>query len=516
MDNFYHHLRFDVRKVQEYIFQVPKLKFMLGANSRIGELFSTTLPELLAGSKSVFTDTQLSGYSEMDWVENFKHNVISSSGGHFEAIFASKEELDEFIIRSKETIASDLPDLEYSISWRKFRAADTFEAFMGKDKPQIQPVCSSGSEVLWYDLPYFELCKQDGVSIAIDYDDDRKEIGNKANIMIEQANYFYNLKTNDAIAMLYKDLKITGKQLVTNLQELVKCGNSKKTNMLAYIKIDGNGTGARFRVARDQLIGENALDAFIMIEDFWAKNRNKISSSLKTALTSNKVIQHIGTKIPYLLLMLGGDDLFLVCIPELALHITTILAKEMGADCPISAGIAFVKSTYPISLANQLAESCLESAKAASYKEEGQPAYIDWHVHFDSVYQDISEIRQSAYMLEYSENDKQITEILSLRPYSLSKTSELVQEVEAMAELLDDPKEEAANNKIKGYRSIVKGGSAETEYFTKMLLSEKPELTNFVGKYQIISDVAGHEIRLNSALDKIELLEFYRDNKGER
>ncbi len=516
MDNFYHHLRFDVRKVQDYIFQVPKLKFMLGANSKIGELFSTTLPELLRESKSVFTDTQLSGYSEMDWIENFKHNVISSSGGHFEAIFASKGELDDFITRSKEIIASDLPDLEYSISWRKFRAADTFEDFMGKDKPQIQPVCSSGSEVLWYDLPYFELCKQDGVSIGIDYDDDRKEIGKKADIMTKQADRFYNLKTDDAIAMLYKELGITGKQLVTNLQELVKCGSSKKTNMLAYIKVDGNGTGARFRVARDQLRGKNALDAFIMIEDFWAKNRNKIKSSLKTALNSDKVIQNIGTKIPYLLLMLGGDDLFLVCIPELALHISTILAQEMGADCPISAGIAFVKATYPIALANQLAESCLDSAKAASYKEAGQPAYIDWHVHFDSVYQDISEIRRSAYMLEYSENNKQITEILSLRPYSLSKTNELIKEVEAMAELLDDPKEEAANNKIKSYRSIVKGGYAETQYYTKMLLSDKTELAKFVGKYQIITDATGHEIRLNSALDKIELLEFYRENKGER
>ena len=65
------------------------------------------------------------------------------------------------------------------------------------------------------------------------------------------------------------------------------------------------------------------------------------------------------------------------------------------------------------------------------------------------------------------------------------------------------------------FRSV-KGGYAETQYYTKMLLSDKTELAKFVGKYQIITDATGHEIRLNSALDKIELLEFYRENKGER
>jgi len=42
-----YHLRIDVRRIQDYIFHVPKLKYMLGANSKIGELLEQDLPNMM-------------------------------------------------------------------------------------------------------------------------------------------------------------------------------------------------------------------------------------------------------------------------------------------------------------------------------------------------------------------------------------------------------------------------------------------------------------------------------------
>jgi hypothetical protein len=336
--------------------------------------------------------------------------------------------------------------------------------------------------------------------------------------MIEQADRFYNLDTKDSIASLYRDLEVSGKNLANSLEDLAKCGSSLKRNMIAFIKIDGNGTGDRFRKVRKDVEEYKVLEAFISIESFWAENRNRIRKSLLDTLSSEGVTSHKKDTLPYLLLMLGGDDLFLVCIPETAMFIATSLAEKMGDEYPISAGIAYVKYSYPIALANHLAESCLESAKAGSYRESNKPAYIDWHVHFDSVSQDIKDIRRAAYMLHYQDGESEVTELLSARPYSLPETKDLLEAVQNMASKLDSPEEEAANNKIKGYRSILKNGKAEVDYYNEMLLDDEKgkQLMSFFGQHELIYEELNKErVYLNSSLDKVELLEFYRKHDME-
>lgn len=118
-------------------------------------------------------------------------------------------------------------------------------------------------------------------------------------------------------------------------------------------------------------------------------------------------------------------------------------------------------------------------------------------------------------MLQYANDDNNVTEILCLRPYSLNATQYILKEVKDMAEKFDDPKMEAANNKVKGYRSVIKNGKSEVDFYTKMLLAgeQYKELKDFMGSYTEICDQTGNKILLNAALDKIELLEFYRMKK---
>jgi len=498
----FYHLRLDVRKVQDYIFQVPKLKFMLGANSKIGELFSDYLPKLMPDEEGIYRSSQLQELPQ-GIADSFKKNIISSSGGHFEALFRSKDAMDNFAYSAARRIADELPGLEYAVSWREFQDDISYRIF--KEKLIAQPITVNLDSNSFCDLPYYQLCQHDGISIGSQKDKDDKVVGDKALLMFAQADKFYDLKTTDAITQFYKSMGINGGVIANELGTLAKRGKSLKNNMLAYLKIDGNGTGARFRKEQDHLNDSNVLEAFITIEKFWDNNRNQLLTALKTTLDS-AIPANVYKKLPYILLMLGGDDLFIVCVPELALNIATKMATATEKNTPVSMGIAYVKDTYPIALANHLAESCLESAKMGSYSGgDSKPPYIDWHIHFDSVYQDITEIRRASYMLQYKDNGSEITEVLTKRPYSLADAQALLEKVMKMAKMLDKPEKEAANNKIKSYRSILKNGYRDLEFYNKMLLDDESDLKDFFG-YQKPKDY----IRLDAALDSIELLDIYR------
>lgn len=502
-----YHLRIDVRRIQDYIFQVPRLKYMLGANSKIGELFSCDLPGLMGNPESIIGDLPETASREV--ADLMGRNILSSSGGHFEALFREYDGMRQFFESFLRHLEKNLPDLEWSASYREFNRDSNYSEF-----EKIEPLPLTGwNRQSFADAPYYQLCANDGVSIAREYDEAKKiPVGEKSRIMLKQSAKFYNLESDDAIAKFYTELDIGKNRLADELETLAKQGQSLKSNMLAYVKIDGNGTGDRFRRKRKLLADKNVLEAFLEMEIFWSENRKRLRTALMEVLQSEPVISHASDKLPYLLLMLGGDDLFLICVPELALDFTCQLAAKLECEkLPVSAGIAYTKTNYPISLANNLAESCLETAKAASYRQdiENKPPFIDWHVHFDSFYQDITEIRRNSYMLEYMDSGVETVELLCGRPYHYRDASSLADQVRRVAAEMDKPEQEIANNKIKSYRSVLKNGCRETVYFREMILGDN-ELGELLEAHSSGVTIEGNLVKTNHALDRIELLEFYR------
>lgn len=502
-----YHLRIDVRRIQDYIFHVPRLKYMLGANSKIGELFEQVLPDLMGNPECLLPlddlDPEVRGM--------FKKNVISSSGGHFEALFKKNQTMTDLFQSFLNHVLRELPDLEWSASFREFDPTVSWFEFK---KLEVQPL-NDASGVLFPDSPYFQLCANDGVSTAVGREKDGP-LGLKSRLMLEQADKFYELRSVDGLARFLLDAGVTSGLLADTLEQLAARGRSLKRNMLAYVRLDGNGTGERFRDLSKDLEGTNVLSAFAAIEAFWSKNRRNIRNALQAVLTGDLLGDSEKGVKPYLPLMLGGDDLFLVCVPELALDLVAELAAKLADSCPVSAGVAFTKTNYPIGLAARLAESCLESAKAASYRQDQdkKPPFLDWHVHFDSVYQDIEAIRRSSYMLEYPEEGGAVVELLTDRPYPCAELDGLLKEVKKVARDLDKPAKERANNKIKGFRSVLKDGAAEADYFRRMIVEDDKELNALLGSHETLVKLENKTVKMDTALDKIELIEFYRGAKG--
>ncbi len=506
-----YHLRIDVRKIQDYIFQVPKLKYMLGANSKIGELFEHALPRFMGNPVSLFPSSIMDNTTCQEVKEQFGKNILSSSGGHFEALFRDESEMKEMFARFTEHVASELPDLEWTASHRVFDPEKSYRDFRDAKIEQLRDI----SGIAFTDSPYFQLCANDGVSPAMKHEKGAT-MGKKSELMFEQADKFYNLVSVDGLTRFLLDIGVNSGSLANTLEDLAKESTSSKRNMLAYIRLDGNGTGERYRSCSKKQEEENVLAAFAEIENFWCTNRRHIRTALREILAGETVAKYQGCCKPFLPLMLGGDDLFMVCVPEIALDLALELSGKLEESCPVSVGIAFTKTNYPIGLAARLAESCLESAKAASYRKASntKPPFIDWHVHFDSFFQDVEDIRRSSYMLEYKDGDDTVVELLSDRPYLNSELSTLLNSVKEVARDLDKPESERANNKIKGFRSVLKDGHAEVEYFKSMIVRDDEKLKDFFGPHMELGRQGDRKVLLNTALDKIELIEFYRSKPG--
>ena len=184
------------------------------------------------------------------------------------------------------------------------------------------------------------------------------------------------------------------------------------------------------------------MESFVEIEEFWFKARESFRQGLEKAISQIKGYES-KEKLPYIVLMLGGDDLLLVTVPEIALDFVVNFEKglkEYNKDLTISAGIAFVKYNYPFSHGHELAESLLSSAKVKSKLNNGKSA-IDWHILFSSFNEDINEIRKDEYILNYDKH----YDILTKRPYLLEDTPNILNKVKGYNKIIEDNKRDKSD-----------------------------------------------------------------------
>ena len=285
--------------------------------------------------------------------------------------------------------------------------------------------------------------------------------------------------------------------------------------MVALITMDGNGMGSRFQEFRKMLEDRNGtiLQAFIEIEGIWYRNRKNVRNAMAKAIGNlkDRYPAYFKESLPFVIYMMGGDDIFLLCVPELAFDFVYEFNKSLEG-ITFSTGMVYVKSSYPISQAHALAESCLSSAKVLSRRIKGEqsdsPATIDWHILYDSQHSEITAIRERDYLLQYNnENDNLIIDILSKKPYSLPDAEGIFNKAKILAERFSKEEngcdaKQSGKNKYKKYRAILQSGHKAANFYYKLLFSEqKSEIKAF------------ESINLNStitdALDIIELIDIY-------
>jgi hypothetical protein len=208
-------------------------------------------------------------------------------------------------------------------------------------------------------------------------------------------------------------------------QLLQEDSDSEKRSWLAIVHADGNGLGQIF-LNFEKYIGKDKSNRNYIekYREFSLALDECTEAAFKSALDvfPEETDEQRGKVAPIVPLIIGGDDLTVVCDGHYALEFTrdflqkfenstkchpgiTEIAQKTFAVSYLSAcaGVAIVKRHFPFSVAYELAESLIKSAKdvkrkvtkrGSNGKEPFPCSAIDFHILYDTTGAELQAIRQ--------------------------------------------------------------------------------------------------------------------------
>lgn len=387
------HIEFS--RVQTWLFAVPRLRAMVGANTLLGETLRVALPTLardtgrgwaLAPSEGVYpcADEHDPLRDHDDPAADAKDGIVSRDGGHFEALFASGAR--HFAEAARELLRSKLPGLRFNVS------------IDGEPCTQRQAYLST-------ELPVLAPCEWTGRGLAsaiVKQGDEQHAVSRDVEQRHEAAKRTEHGSAVDVASLLSAKTKLQKLERPQELKELVGSG------YLALIHADGNGVGSH----AGKTDRERAT--------FFHRNRVLLRRAVQKAIDAH--CPDTG-RAPLTLLMLGGDDLLLVARAAIALPFVVTLCEALdalqkdtdGFKLTLGVGVVFAKHTIPIYRLHEVAEKLASSAKRrfrGFNDEEAKRSIVDWAVFTTAWVDDPVEVRRRDW-LRGSGNDLRV---LSQRP----------------------------------------------------------------------------------------------------
>lgn len=406
------------KQIQSFLFAVPRLKAMLGANAILGEVVRIKLPALAkdCGSSSAgynaacpyptaiqedpLTRASVSSFEKDDPENYFKlSGLMARDGGHFSAIFLNTDDAIRFENTARQFLLTKVPGLSFEVEQKKFASdSDTDKGTKSR----------FGSHRLR--LPQFQICQETGTDVAVEKSGVKETWRSEWVKKLEEfGTKFYNQETKDIIGLLNKQMPGCQLKNPTDLKDFSDHG------YIALIHADGNSIGFRQRIwTTQETTGSSAKDylaAEARSEQFFHPMRVAVRCAVVQALREtypeDKLEQYKKKKKkPYQFLMLGGDDLLLLCHPVDAFPFIINYAKALetsGIKIPftekdgqieyrtisIGAGICIAQDDLPFHHMHGIAEKLATSAKSLYRSQLGDKdkddmppdrSVVDWIV----------------------------------------------------------------------------------------------------------------------------------------
>lgn len=455
-----------IKRVQSYLFAVPRLGAMVGANAIMGEtlrgawdgkLFNRhveSLPLLAQEAKREGPDrvwglppgADLKELEEPlqskadDWFRSgldapaqddpyavaCTTGVLVRDGGHFRAVFPNADSAAMFCADARRLIARKLPGLRLEFetiklvkdgeNWKKTQAS--------RAEPMIQGTASLG-------IPHATVCEYSGSEFASEKHTEDSAgaetalVGPSVKARLERCKAFDKGDTHDVLGILMP--KLFPESLTTGqAREFSKLSRS---GFLAIVKVDGNSVGRRSQEFFTNVTEEDYFRRWAREEEFFVALRREMRAAFAKAVQDTFPSAKQQKNIPVRVLMLGGDDLLLVCdapyaLPFVvnlanALHTTTSAVPDNEGPLTIGAGVAIVSDSFPFYRGHDLAEQLTTSAKCL--KHEGRSINsVDWLVTSEAWYGDVGDTRRTQYI-------SRDNLLLSHKPYPILGKGETLQ-----------------------------------------------------------------------------------------
>lgn len=223
-------------------------------------------------------------------------------------------------------------------------------------------------------------------------------------------NIIKDYKDNNKISRVNIDFfgkEGSAKNIPVDFEELVSSNpNKPEYNWLAVIHADGNNMGKALQSLGDA--NAQTLKAFSEAVD--TSTKTAAQKAFSSAMQNEKL--NGAETIPFRPIIVGGDDLTIICRADLALKFTAEYLSQFKEQTETNfkkaelttlengltacAGIAFVKSSYPfhyaIGLAEKLCAHAKKNAKSKIKENKFVPSCLMFHKVQDSFIEDFSEI----------------------------------------------------------------------------------------------------------------------------
>lgn len=401
------HVHIEFQRVQTWLFAVPRLRAMVGANALLGEVLRVALPRLaretgrawaLAPSSNTCpaadTNDPLSAHD--DPATDAKDGILARDGGHFEAQFATGAEA--FADAAGQLLRTSLPGLRFRVS------------IDGEPRTKSQAHLST-------ELPVLAPCEWTGRGLAstiVTRGDRREDDYEEYAVSLDVAQREATAKRAedgtavDVASLLSATTKLKSLERAQELKELV--GNG----YLALIHADGNG------------VGSGAGNGDTERARFFHRNRVLLRRALQKAI--DVACGGETKQAPLIPLMLGGDELLLVCRAETALPFVFTLCEMLAAlqradkggfELTLGVGVVFAKHTIPIHRLHEIAEQLASSAKRRfrGSKDAGKKgrSVVDWAVYSTAWVDDPEEVRRRDWLRGKGQDQR----VLSQRPVNV-------------------------------------------------------------------------------------------------
>lgn len=484
------HIEF--QRVQTWLFAVPRLRAMVGANTLLGETLRVELPKLARQNrdwklKRIASHTNYPAADSNDPLRDHDNpavdaqdGILSRDGGHFEAQF--EEGAQKFAEEARRLIQERLPGLRFRVT------------VDGKELEKSRAHLST-------ELPVLAPCEWTGRGLAsaiIEQGNERPAVSLDVESRHQAARKSEEGHALDLASLLLAMTHLKSLQRPQDLDKLAGKG------YLALIQADGNSVGSA-------AAGKSDSDRAA----FFHRNRVLLRRALQQAINTHCPSNGEAPLIP---LMLGGDDLSVVCRADTALPFVVALCEKLDQlqsgqnndfRLTLGVGVVIAKPTVPIYRLHEVAEQLVSSAKRRfrGFARKDARSVVDWAVYTTAWVDDPGEVRRRNWLC----GTLQELRILSQRPLDvLGEGLGTLQGLVAGAAKLQD----APRSQLHYLVDQLSRGRALSELAFKELAAEAHEALNHAGVSTVWKPTSNNGPWLTELLDLVEVFEIDRLGKS--
>jgi len=388
-----------VQGIQSFIFQTNTLKEIAGASELVEQICTSQFAKA-AKIEDLINDT----------------NAIVTAAGNIKYVFDSEEQCQEVVLKFPKKIMEFAPGITISQAVVEIKGEEISKRHIDELERKLRAQRNRPFRPFDIGLMAVNRSRRTGLP-AVKYLKKDNEY-NDSGVVVKRDAIKSEESEIPKYGRLIKDFFGTDKDVDIAL-DMMYITKSKSDNYswLAVIHADGNNMGIALQKLAEKTIdtkGEEFVKIFRTFSNALDLSTKEAARKAYLEVMKSCPIKS-ADKLPFRPIIIGGDDLTIICRADLALDFTKYFLKFFESESktnfnnlPVKidfldngltacAGIAYIKESYPFHYGYHLAETlCGEAKKAAKEifkSDELTPSCLMFHKVQASFVEDYKEIK---------------------------------------------------------------------------------------------------------------------------